>query len=131
MTHNIFKEKLEDLKNSGVFRKLNILQSPNEAVEIVNGKEVINLCSNNYFGFANHPRLKAKAIEAIQNFGVGAGAVRTINGNTTLHELLDEKIAKFKHEEKAHRRHSIHYRRGGLNFERRAKPRKHNRRRSP
>jgi glycine C-acetyltransferase len=102
MTHNIFKEKLEDLKNSGVFRKLNILQSPNEAVEIVNGKEVINLCSNNYLGFANHPRLKAKAIEAIQNFGVGAGAVRTINGNTTLHELLDEKIAKFKHEEKAH-----------------------------
>lgn len=99
---NILKSRLDELKTTGVFRKLNILQSPNSAIEIVNGKEVINLCSNNYLGFANHPRLKAKAIEAIEKFGVGAGAVRTINGNTTLHELLDEKIAHFKHEEKAH-----------------------------
>ena len=99
---SILKSRIDDLKTAGVFRKLNVLQSPNQAIEVVNGKEVINLCSNNYLGFANHPRLKAKAIEAIEKFGVGAGAVRTINGNTTLHELLDEKIARFKHEEKAH-----------------------------
>jgi glycine C-acetyltransferase len=102
MMQNILKNRIEDLKTSGVFRTLNVLESANEAMEVVNGFQVINLCSNNYLGFANHPRLKAKAIEAIEKFGVGAGAVRTINGNTTLHEMLDKKIAKFKHEEMAH-----------------------------
>lgn len=100
---NIFKEKVENLKAEGIFRKLNILEGPNEAIETVNGGQyVINLCSNNYLGFANHPRLKKVAIEAIEKYGVGAGAVRTINGNTILHEELDKKIAQFKHEEAAH-----------------------------
>ncbi len=102
MKQDIFESKIQDLKTAGVFRKLNISETANQAVQIVNGKEVINFCSNNYLGFSNHPRLKAKAIEAIEKFGVGAGAVRTINGNTILHEMLDEKIAKFKHEEMAH-----------------------------
>jgi glycine C-acetyltransferase len=95
-------EKVNALKSDGVFRKLNILQSPNDALEVVNGFEVINLCSNNYLGFANHPRLKEVAIKAIEKYGVGAGAVRTINGNTDLHEQLDLRLAKFKAEERVH-----------------------------
>lgn len=99
---HIFSEKVEELKNLGVYRKLNVAYGPNDGIQIVNEKNVINLCSNNYLGFANHPRLKAAAINAINEFGVGAGAVRTINGNTVLHEMLDKKIAEFKKEEAAH-----------------------------
>lgn len=98
----MFKEKVAGLKADGIYRELKVLQSPNDAMEIVNGTSVINLCSNNYLGFSNHPRLKAVAIEAINKYGVGAGAVRTINGNTDLHEDLDRLIATFKHEEAAH-----------------------------
>lgn len=99
---DIFTSKLTDLKNSGVYRVLKIAETANEAVQIINGKRVINCCSNNYLGFANHPRLKVAAIKAIEKYGVGSGAVRTINGNTTLHEELDKKIASFKHEKRAH-----------------------------
>ncbi|MCK9443226.1 MAG: glycine C-acetyltransferase [Tissierellaceae bacterium] len=93
------KEKIEELKKDGVYRKLPVLETPNKAEVILNGKEVINLSSNNYLGFANHPRLKKAAIEAVENFGAGAGAVRTIIGNMSLHEELEDVLAKFKREE--------------------------------
>lgn len=99
---NIFAKKVKVLKDEGVFRKLCIAESPNEAVQTINGVSVINLCSNNYLGFANLPRIKEAAIKAVQKYGVGAGSVRTINGNFDLHEKLDERIASFKHEQKAH-----------------------------
>ncbi|WP_427338773.1 glycine C-acetyltransferase [Caloranaerobacter sp. DY30410] len=95
------KEKIQELKDQGVYRKLPILEGPNEAEVILNGKRVINLSSNNYLGFANHPRLKKAAIEAVEKYGVGAGAVRTIIGNMDLHEELEELLAKFKREEAA------------------------------
>ncbi|SHH59985.1 2-amino-3-ketobutyrate coenzyme A ligase [Caloranaerobacter azorensis DSM 13643] len=95
------KEKIQGLKDQGVYRKLPILEGPNEAEVILNGKRVINLSSNNYLGFANHPRLKKAAIEAVEKYGVGAGAVRTIIGNMDLHEELEELLAKFKREEAA------------------------------
>lgn len=93
------KEKIQDLKNQGVYRKLPILEGPNEAEVILDGKKVINLSSNNYLGFANHPRLKRAAIEAVEKYGAGAGAVRTIIGNMDIHEELEELLAKFKREE--------------------------------
>ncbi|PIE77161.1 MAG: 8-amino-7-oxononanoate synthase [Clostridiales bacterium] len=93
------QDKIEGLKADGVYRKLPVLGGANEAVCTLNGKEVVNLSSNNYLGFANHPRLKKAAIEAVEKYGVGAGAVRTIVGNMDLHELLEEKLAKFKREE--------------------------------
>lgn len=96
---NYLKENLEALKADGVYRKLPVLEGPNEAEVILNGKQVINLSSNNYLGFANHPRLKAAAIQAIEKYGVGSGAVRTIIGNMDLHEALDKKLAEFKREE--------------------------------
>lgn len=94
-------EKVAQLKKDGVYRVLPVSETPCEAVIKLNGKEVINLSSNNYLGFANHPRLKQKAIEAIMKYGVGAGAVRTIVGNMDIHEALDKKIAQFKKEEAA------------------------------
>ncbi len=95
------KEKIQELKDQGVYRKLPILDSPNEPEVILNGKRVINLSSNNYLGFANHPRLKKAAIEAVEKYGAGAGAVRTIIGNMKIHEDLEELLAKFKREEAA------------------------------
>jgi glycine C-acetyltransferase len=92
-------EKLSELKEQGVYRKLTILGSASGPRSVINGKNVINLSSNNYLGFANHPRLKAAAIKGIEDWGVGAGAVRTIIGNMTIHEELEAKLAKFKHVE--------------------------------
>ncbi|WIV13865.1 glycine C-acetyltransferase [Proteiniborus sp. MB09-C3] len=95
------KEKIQELKDQGVYRKLPVLEGANEAEVILNGKKVINLSSNNYLGFANHPRLKKASIEAIEKYGAGAGAVRTIIGNMAIHEELEELLAKFKREEAA------------------------------
>lgn len=93
------KEKIQELKDQGVYRKLPILEGPNEPEVILSGKKVINLSSNNYLGFANHPRLKKAAIEAVEKYGVGAGAVRTIIGNMDIHEEMEKLLAEFKREE--------------------------------
>ena len=94
-------KKIEQLKEEGVYRTLPVNSVPSDAVIILNGKKVINLCSNNYLGFANHERLINASKEAIDKYGVGAGAVRTISGNIEIHEELDRKIAEFKKEEAA------------------------------
>lgn len=93
------KDSIQELKDQGVYRKLPVIEGANESEVIINGKKVINLSSNNYLGFANHPRLKKAAIKAIEKYGVGAGAVRTIVGNMDIHEELEEVLAKFKREE--------------------------------
>ncbi|MBM7614426.1 glycine C-acetyltransferase [Alkaliphilus hydrothermalis] len=96
---SFLKEKIQELKNDGVYRKLPILEGANESEVILNGKSVINLSSNNYLGFANHPRLKQAAIDAVNKYGVGSGAVRTIVGNMDIHEELETLLAEFKREE--------------------------------
>jgi glycine C-acetyltransferase len=101
MKLSFLKANINQLKKDGVYRELPINEGPCDAEIILNGRSVINLSSNNYLGFANHPRLKKAAKEAIDKYGVGAGAVRTIVGNMDIHEQLDEVIAKFKHEEAA------------------------------
>ena len=65
------KDEIEQLKKDGVYRKLPILEGPDEAEIILNGKKVINLSSNNYLGFANHPRLKDGAKKMIDKYGAG------------------------------------------------------------
>ena len=95
------KEKIQELKDQGVYRNLPVLETASEAEVILNGKKVINLSSNNYLGFANHPRLKKASIEAVEKYGAGAGAVRTIIGNMKIHEDLETILAKFKREEAA------------------------------
>ncbi len=95
------KEKVEQLKKDGVYRTLPVNTKECGATVEFDGREVINLSSNNYLGFAGNPRMKSAAIKATEKYGVGAGAVRTIVGNMDLHEQLDKKIAEFKKEEAA------------------------------
>ena len=84
------------LENEGLLVKVRTIESAQGAWIRVDGNRVLNLCSNNYLGFANHPRLKAAAQEAIDEFGVGPAAVRSIAGTTILHTKLEEKLARFK-----------------------------------
>lgn len=92
-------ETLNELRGSGRYVPIRILESPQGAYVTVNGRKMLNLCSNNYLGFANHPEIKAAAIEAIQEFGVGAGAVRSIAGTNSLHSKLEREVADFKRAE--------------------------------
>lgn len=98
---SFLKENLEDLKNKGLYNVIDPLESSNGPVIRIAGKELINLSSNNYLGLATDQRLKDAAIAAIKEYGVGAGAVRTINGTLVLHVKLEEKLAAFKHTEAA------------------------------
>ncbi|MDD5543843.1 MAG: glycine C-acetyltransferase [Acidobacteriia bacterium] len=84
------------LEREGLLIRIRTIESPQGAWITVDGKKVLNLCSNNYLGFANHPQLKDAAKRAIDAYGVGPAAVRTIAGNTVLHNELEEKLARFK-----------------------------------
>lgn len=99
--NQFLKENLNDLKLKGLYNEIEPLESPNGPEIIIKGKKLINLSSNNYLGLATDSRLKEAAKDAIEKFGVGAGAVRTINGTLELHLKLENKLAKFKHTEAA------------------------------
>jgi glycine C-acetyltransferase len=90
---------LDDLRAQGTYFKLRILDDQQAPVCHYDGKEVINLASNNYLGLANHPKLIEAALAATRAFGVGSGAVRTIAGTMRIHMDLEEKIARFKNVE--------------------------------
>lgn len=92
-------EQLAGMKEAGSYFRLRQLESACEPVSRADGREVINLASNNYLGLANHPRLKEAAIEAVRKYGAGSGAVRTITGTMAMHMELERKIAAFKHAE--------------------------------
>lgn len=94
-------ENLNDLKEKGLYNEIDPVQGPNGPIITINGKKLINLSSNNYLGLATDERLKEVAIQAVKHYGVGAGAVRTINGTLDLHVQLEETIAKFKGTEAA------------------------------
>lgn len=91
--------ELDTLKQKGMFRRLRVVGGEEKAVCIIDGKQVINLSSNNYLGLTTHPKLREAAKRAIDTHGVGTAAVRTIIGTMDLHEELEEKLAKFKHTE--------------------------------
>jgi glycine C-acetyltransferase len=92
-------EQIEQWKSEGVYQRLRVLESESAHISRFDGKEVINLASNNYLGLATHPKLCAAAIEAVKKYGAGSGAVRTISGTMTLHMQLEERIAAFKNVE--------------------------------
>ncbi len=89
-------EQLDGWRKAGTYQKLHVLESACEPVSKYDGREVINLASNNYLGLANHPKLKEAAIEAVGKYGAGSGAVRTISGTMSLHMELERRIAEFK-----------------------------------
>ena len=84
------------LEREGLLVNVRTIESPQGAWITVDGRKVLNLCSNNYLGFANHPQLKQAAQQAIDKFGVGPAAVRSIAGTMTLHTELEKKLAQFK-----------------------------------
>lgn len=94
-------EELDDLRDKGLFRRLRELETPQGARAVFDGREVINLSSNNYLGLTTHPRVVEAALDATRRFGAGSGSVRTIAGTMTLHEQLESKLAEFKHTEAA------------------------------
>src|SRR6266567_8787335 len=89
-------DELSKLREQKLYQKLRILETEQLPVANFDGQEVINLSSNNYLGLTTHPKLKEAAVRAVEEFGVGSGAVRTIAGTMTLHMELEAKIAKFK-----------------------------------
>ncbi|HUN07514.1 MAG TPA: glycine C-acetyltransferase [Aggregatilineales bacterium] len=92
-------EQVEELKANSLYNHIRTLEGPMEGRVIINGRSMLNFCANNYLGLANHPRLKEAAKRAIDQYGIGPGAVRTIAGTMTLHDQLEQRLAAFKHAE--------------------------------
>jgi glycine C-acetyltransferase len=92
-------DQLQLLKDQHLYKVPKILESPAGGRVKMNGKEVVNLSSNNYLGLANHPKVKQASLEAIEKWGAGAGAVRWIGGTMSVHQELEERLAKFKNVE--------------------------------
>jgi glycine C-acetyltransferase len=92
-------DQLEDWRREGAYQRLRVLESECAAISRFDGREVINLASNNYLGLTTHPKLRQAALAAVREFGAGSGAVRTISGTMSLHIELEKRIAAFKHVE--------------------------------
>jgi glycine C-acetyltransferase len=91
--------EIEDLKAKGLYRRLRVVESEQKSRCVIDGREVITLSSNNYLGLNTHPRLRQAALDAVERYGAGSGAVRTIAGTMSLHEELEARLATFKHVE--------------------------------
>jgi len=95
------QQELDTLKQSGLYNRIRTLSSPQGAWLVVDNKKVLNFCSNNYLGLANHPRMVQAAQEALARYGIGPGAVRSIAGTMDIHLELEQRLAKFKGVESA------------------------------
>ena len=91
--------EIDELRARGLYRRLRVVESEQKSRCVIDGREVITLSSNNYLGLNTHPKLKAAALDAVERFGAGSGAVRTIAGTMSLHEQLEARLAAFKHVE--------------------------------
>jgi len=98
---NWIQKELKNLKKNGLYNNIRTLDSAQGAWLTVDGKHVLNFCSNNYLGLANNPRLVAAARKALDEYGIGPGAVRTIAGTMEIHRELERRVAAFKHSEAA------------------------------
>jgi 8-amino-7-oxononanoate synthase len=92
-------ERLEEIKDRGLYRRLRCVSGPQGPRVLLDGRPVLLLCSNNYLGLADHPRVREAAAEAAMRYGAGAGASRLISGNMTIHRRLEEALAAFKETE--------------------------------
>lgn len=95
------QDEINSLKGAGLYNRIRTLSSPQGAWLMVDGKKVLNFCSNNYLGLANHPRVVQAARQAMERYGVGPAAVRTIAGTMDLHLQLEQRLAAFKGVESA------------------------------
>jgi glycine C-acetyltransferase/8-amino-7-oxononanoate synthase len=92
-------ERLQELEELGLLRRLRQISGPQGPTVLLDGKPVLLLCSNNYLGLADHPRVREAAAEAAMRWGVGAGASRLVSGSMTVHRRLEERLAAFEHSE--------------------------------
>ncbi len=90
------QQEIDGLKQAGLYNRIRTIESPQGAWLVVDGKKVLNFCSNNYLGLANHPALVAAAKKATDEMGVGPAAVRSIAGTMNLHVELEKRLAAFK-----------------------------------
>ena len=98
MTKDIFthlKNELEAIKNAGLYKEERVITSAQNSKIQSGGKEVVNLCSNNYLGLSNHPNLISEAKKSLEDYGFGMSSVRFICGTQNIHTLLEEKISSF------------------------------------
>jgi len=89
------RQELEQRQQQGLYRRRKILQSPQGREITIDGQQVLNFCSNDYLGLANHPQVKQSFIKAAQEYGVGSGSAHLVNGHTQLHHQLEEELADF------------------------------------
>jgi glycine C-acetyltransferase len=90
------KQEIESLQSQGLYNRIRTIESPQGAWLVVDGKRVLNFCSNNYLGLANHPDIVAAAKKATDTMGIGPAAVRSIAGTMSLHVELEKRLAAFK-----------------------------------
>ena len=92
---NEIEERLDDIRARGLYRKLRCVSGPQGPRVLLDGRPVLLLCSNNYLGLADHPRVREAAAEAAMRYGAGSGASRLISGNMTIHRRLVEQLLDF------------------------------------
>jgi 8-amino-7-oxononanoate synthase len=95
------QDRLEEIQSRGLYRRMRCVSGPQGPRVLLDGKPVLLLCSNNYLGLADHPRVREAAAEAAMRYGAGSGASRLISGNMTIHRRLEEQLAAFKRSETA------------------------------
>ena len=98
---DFIQDQLQSLRKASLYRRVRSVTGEQDAILTVDSRQVLNFCSNNYLGLANHPALREAAKEAIDRYGCGSGASRLISGNMTLHEELESRIAELKGTEAA------------------------------
>lgn len=98
---DFIQQELASLKTAGLLRELRTISKSKGSKVVINGREYINFCSNNYLGLADHPKVIEKSLEIIKEFGFGAGASRLISGNTIIHEELENRLAEYTKREAA------------------------------
>ena len=95
------ERRLEELQDLGLYRRLRMTSGPQGPRVVLDGKPVLLLCSNNYLGLADHPRVREAAADAAMRWGVGAGGSRLVSGTMRIHRKLEERLAAFKGSEAA------------------------------
>jgi 8-amino-7-oxononanoate synthase len=96
---NEIEERLAEIKDRGLYRRMRMISGPQGPRVLLDGRPVLLLCSNNYLGLADHPRVREAAAEAAMRYGAGSGASRLISGNMTIHRRLEEQLCEFKRSE--------------------------------
>ena len=90
------EDRLAEIRNRGLYRRMRCVSGPQGPRVVLDGKPVLLMCSNNYLGLADHPRVREAAAEAAMRYGAGSGASRLVSGNMTIHRRLEDNLAGFK-----------------------------------